>query len=116
MNRKLRGQRAEQLACDFLQRQGMKLIESNYRCRLGEIDLVMQDGQQLVFVEVRFRRNQTFGGPLASISHRKKARLIATAKHYLLSKKVRNSVRLDVVGISLDRQIQWIPNALEDYT
>jgi len=56
------GAEAEQLAATFLQRQGLKLVETNYRCRFGEIDLVCKDMNTLVFVEVRLRGNDAFGG------------------------------------------------------
>ena len=113
MDRKAQGQRAEQRACKFLQQQGLGLIETNYRCRYGEIDLVMRDGQQLVFVEVRYRGNSAFGGPLASIDHRKQTKLIAAAAHYLLIKRQQNDVRFDVVGITQGDRIDWITNAIE---
>ena len=113
MNRRSQGQQAENTACAFLQQRGMSLIEKNYRCRSGEIDLIMRDGRQLVFVEVRYRRSQAYGGPIESIDHRKRLKLIATAKHYLLVKKVRSAARFDIVGISADNQVHWIPNALE---
>lgn len=113
MDRKTQGQRAEQQACKFLQQQGLKLIEKNYRCRFGEIDLVMRDGQQLVFVEVRYRSSSAFGGPLASIDHRKKANLIATAYHYLLVKKKQYDARFDIVGITKGGRTDWVTNAIE---
>ena len=63
----LAGENAEQAACDFLLAKQFKLIERNVRYPFGEIDLLMQDGKELVFVEVRFRRNQSFGGGSASV-------------------------------------------------
>ncbi|MEN8168400.1 MAG: YraN family protein [Pseudomonadota bacterium] len=113
MNRQILGQRAEQQAKEFLQRQGLILIDKNYRCRHGEIDLIMKDGSQLVFIEVRYRKNEAFGGPLASVDHKKRAHLIATASHYLQSKKTPGSARFDVVGITGENQIDWVKNALE---
>lgn len=113
MNRQIQGRRAEQQAKEFLQRQGLILIDKNYRCRHGEIDLIMKDGSQLVFIEVRYRRTEAFGGPLASIDHRKKTRLIATASHYLQSKKQQGTARFDVIGITGENQIDWVENAVE---
>jgi putative endonuclease len=109
----MRGQQAEQLACEFLIKRGLELIEKNYRCRHGEIDLIMRDGPQLVFVEVRYRRSQRFGGPLASIDYKKKARLIACASLYLQSTRQQSAARFDVIGITEPNQIDWIQNALE---
>jgi putative endonuclease len=113
VNRRSQGQQAENTACAFLQQHGLTLIEKNYRCRSGEIDLVMRDGRQLVFVEVRYRRSLTYGGPIESIDYRKRLKLIATARHYLVARKVRSATRFDVVGISADKQVRWIPNAVE---
>ena len=113
MDRKTQGRRAEQQACEFLQQQGLILIETNYRSRYGEIDLVMRDGQQVVFVEVRYRGSSAFGGPVVSIDRRKQAKLIATASHYLLSKQQLNDARFDIVGITKGNRIDWISNAIE---
>ena len=62
-----KGQFAEQKACQFLQQKGLTLIEKNYRCRNGEIDLIMLDKDQLVFVEVRFRKNEDYGTAIDSV-------------------------------------------------
>jgi len=77
------GNRAEATACDYLQRQGLKLVERNYLCKRGEIDLIMRDGQDTVFVEVRYRRSDRFGSSAESVDWRKQAKLLATAEHYL---------------------------------
>lgn len=68
---------------DFLQRRGLRLLQRNYRCRFGEIDLVMQDGEAIVFVEVKQRSNGKFGGAAASISSHKRHRLVLAARHFL---------------------------------
>jgi putative endonuclease len=93
----------------------MQHIRSNYRCRRGEIDLIMQDDEYLVFVEVRFRSSQRYGGALASIGQRKKARLRTAATHYLqrFHPYGDRPCRFDVVipdPIHLS-QCTWIPNA-----
>ncbi len=81
MNR--RGEPAENLAAAFLERQGLKILERNYRCRFGEIDLVARSGAALVFVEVRARESEAFGGAAGSITAAKRRRLVAAARHYL---------------------------------
>lgn len=113
MRRIAQGLRAERLACAFLERCGMRLIKKNYRCRRGEIDLIMKDKGQLVFVEVRYRQTQAYGGPLASIDHKKRGRLIACALHYLQANDQQGEARFDVVGIGADARIEWIQNAFE---
>jgi putative endonuclease len=70
MNRKAIGDNAERLACQYLQRHGLKLLGRNFRCRGGEIDLIMQHGDSLVFVEVRYRRRTGFGRAASFVAHR----------------------------------------------
>jgi putative endonuclease len=81
------GAQAEIWAARHLQHHGLKPIAQNYRGRFGEIDLIMQDGPSLVFIEVRLRRNQDFGGAAASIDSRKQQRIIRTAQQYLAGLK-----------------------------
>ena len=109
-----RGQQAESQARQFLIRQGFKHLRSNYRCRQGEIDLIMEHNNYLVFVEVRYRGSNAYGGAAASLDRRKQARLRATAEHYL--KLVGGNDRLcrfDVVllGAPPQSELEWIPNA-----
>ncbi|MGH8799565.1 MAG: YraN family protein [Casimicrobiaceae bacterium] len=78
-----RGAAAEALAAEFLQVCGLAIVERNYRCRGGEIDLIARDGDTLVFVEVRLRSSAAFGGAAASITAAKRRRLALAAAHYL---------------------------------
>ena len=93
----------------------MKVIANNYRCKLGEIDLVMQDQQTLVFVEVRYRKSSTYGSGAESINQQKQQRLIRTAQHYLEQHKQHGSpCRFDVISVtgSLENaEINWINSA-----
>jgi len=110
------GQRAEESALAYLQQQGFRLVERNYRCRLGEIDLVMEDRDRLVFVEVRYRASGRYGGALESIDRRKRARLVAAASHYLASKRIDRAARFDVVALSPGSgglTVQWIKDAFQ---
>lgn len=77
------GAQAEIAAARYLRQRGLQLIMQNYRCRFGEIDLILQEGETLVFAEVRFRSSKDFGGAAASIDARKQSKLICTAQHYL---------------------------------
>ena len=113
MNTSRQVELAEQQACDYLLRQGLRLVEKNYRCRHGEIDLIMKDGAHTVFVEVRYRQHSGYGGALASVDHRKRKKLSATALHYLQAKASRDPARFDVVAISGGDLIDWVPNAFE---
>jgi putative endonuclease len=100
--RYLSGEQAEALACQYLLDQGLQLIDKNFRSRRGEIDLIMQDNGCIVFVEVRFRRSQAFGGAAASITAKKCQRLTAAAALYLQSRGYNASspARFDALAIS----------------
>lgn len=110
------GDKAELLACRYLQQQGLSLLVSNYRCRWGEIDLIMRDGHYLVFVEVRARKSGAFGGALASITAGKQKRLIHTAQYYQQAQNRQNQhpLRFDAVILQgSPPQLEWIKNAFE---
>lgn len=89
------------------------MLEANYRCRFGEIDLVLRDGDTLVFAEVRLRTSGNFGGAAASITAKKREKLLRAARHYLASSKNTPRCRFDAVllsGVS-KQEIEWIKNA-----
>lgn len=108
------GQQAEDAALDFLRGQGLKLIERNYRCRFGEIDLVMRDAAVLVFVEVRMRRSRAFGGARESITSAKRSRLLAAARHYLHTQGALPACRFDALLLNGDGDIEWLRNAFSE--
>lgn len=104
------GKEAENHAASFLQSRGLRLVERNYRCRMGEVDLIMEHGNTLVFVEVRLRRNERFGGAAASINGHKQRRLIHAAQHYLQQQAKEPPCRFDAVLLDGIR-IEWIKDA-----
>lgn len=108
------GQHAEQLAAIYLQQQGLKLLERNYRCRFGEIDLIMQDGKEIVFVEVRLRSHSAFGGASASITPGKQQKLSRTADHYLMQHSM-PPCRFDVILMNSlkTESLEWLKNAFD---
>lgn len=108
---RLRGKKAEDLACCYLQQQGLKLVTCNYHCRHGEIDLIMLDDDTLAFIEVRLRNNQRYGSTLESIDAHKRRKLIFTANHYLQQKTHLPAKRFDVVGLHDDNALEWFCNA-----
>lgn len=107
------GAQAEQLAAQYLQGQGLKLLQMNYTCRFGEIDLIMLDGETHVFVEVRLRSSTAFGGAAASIDTRKQTKLVRTAQHYLSRLQRLPPCRFDAILMqsSDTHHIAWIRNA-----
>lgn len=106
------GEQTELLAVQYLLRHGLKLVAKNYRSRFGEIDLIMQDGATLVFVEVRLRTGSSFGGAAVSIDAGKQRRIISTAEQYLASLAHIPPCRFDAMLLD-GKQIQWIKNAFE---
>jgi putative endonuclease len=97
-----RGEAAESTALAFLERHGLTLLTRNYRCRLGEVDLVMREGDTLVFIEVRARTDSRHGGAAASVGREKQRRLALAARHYLMThpRAAALPARFDVVAIS----------------
>ena len=114
------GEDAE-LACSrYLKKQGLKLISNNFSSRYGEIDLIMLDDKILVFVEVRFRKNNSFGDGLASVTVSKQTKLRKTAELYLQNNSRYKNARFDVVSMSKNNQtdsatqlytFDWVTNA-----
>lgn len=115
--KKQKGDQAEHLACRYLEKQGLILITTNFTGRFGEIDLIMRDNQQdnLVFIEVRYRKNNHFGGAASSVTPQKQQRITKTALYYMQQNEPNASARFDVVAIEGDlngeNTINWIPNA-----
>jgi len=112
------GRQAETSACEYLQARGLTLVERNYLCKRGEIDLIMQDKHTTIFVEVRYRRNDHFGSSAESVDWRKQAKLLATAEHYLQQhpKAARSICRFDVVALTTEngqQTIDWIIDAFQ---
>ncbi len=111
-----KGKHFEILALKFLRKQGLRQFQLNFHSRFGEIDLIAQDADVLVFIEVRYRKNRNHGDAAATVNFYKQQKIIRTAEHYLQKKGLTNKMpcRFDVIGISgsLDAlEIQWIKNA-----
>ena len=106
------GSRYEEQALAHLSRQGLTLVERNFSCKGGEIDLIMQERDYLVFVEVRQRAARSHGGAAASITPAKQRRLIIAAQVYLLRYRSLPPCRFDVVAID-GATLSWLKNALE---
>lgn len=114
--RRQRGAACEKLAISHLERQGMKLLERNFTCRRGEIDLIMQDRNRIIFVEVRSRHSARSVSPLESIDPAKQRRIVNAARYYLMIRNLHERVdcRFDCIGITgsgSDIDITWIPDA-----
>ena len=111
----IQGTLAEKLAAKYLKRKGLILKDRNYRCRRGELDIVMLDNHTVVFIEVRHRSSAAFGGALESITKQKQSRLRYAAEHFMLEHKLTDvSARFDIIcvqGRLSNPEISWIKNA-----
>lgn len=112
----------EACAARYLRQQGLQMIESNFTCRVGEIDLIMKDGDTLVFIEVRYRTRTDFMDPVASVNYRKQQKLWRAAATYLKFRGLTDRVpcRIDVLGIGRsgdDHKLifNWIKNAIQQH-
>lgn len=106
------GDAGEDAALSYLRERGLTLVERNFRCKGGEIDLVMQDREVLVFVEVRARAKASYGGAAASVTARKQVRLIVAAQVFLQGRREPPPCRFDVIAID-GGEIAWLQNAIE---
>ncbi|MDX1901460.1 MAG: YraN family protein [Gammaproteobacteria bacterium] len=110
MQRK-QGNDAEQFACDYLQTKGLILIDKNWRYYTGEIDLIMNHDDDIVFVEVRSRSKTTHGNPIETISKQKQHKIIKTALFFLQRNNwMERNCRFDVISITHGK-LEWIKNA-----
>lgn len=107
----LRGQAAETRALAYLQQQGMQLVERNFTCRFGEIDLIMREQQTVVFVEVRQRSSAQFGGAAASVTAAKQGKLWRTAEVFLRRYTTPPGCRFDLIAIQ-GGDLNWIRNII----
>lgn len=110
------GRDAERIARQYLEKRGLRFVTANYRCRYGELDLVMCDGQRLAIIEIRYRRDESFMAPAESIGPAKRWRISRASLHFIQHNlKYRNKpVRFDVVALSGpldDSRIDWMPGA-----
>lgn len=102
--RKGLGATGERLAAHYLQEKGLAILARNWRCPLGEIDIVAQEGEVLAVVEVKTRRGRAAGTPEQGVTPAKQARLCALAEAYVEAEEWPGDVRIDVVAVELDRQ------------
>jgi len=115
------GQIWERRASKHLQQAGLRIVEHSYRCRLGEIDLIASDGEQLIVVEVRARARTGFGSALETVGARKQQRIVQATRHFLMRNPIWHSrpIRFDVIAFdgidSANPAITWLKNAFTAY-
>lgn len=114
---KEQGSITEAFACNFLKSEGLAFVERNFTCKLGEIDLIMEDSGTLVFVEVKYRKSIAYGTPVEAVSFTKQQKITKTAQYYLQQQGINaynTDCRFDVVGIQGPQdnyQVNWLKNA-----
>jgi len=114
-----KGKAAEDIACRYLEKNGLRLIDKNFHSRYGEIDLIMQHHEAVVFIEVRYRKNQDYGGARASVTPAKQKKIQKTALYFMQLKGREFNARFDVIAMSDNNSpfddeplnIEWIQNA-----
>ncbi len=112
MLRRVLGLRGEARAERFLRKKGFKILERNFRCPLGEIDIVAMDGKTLVFVEVKTRSTNRFGTPAEAVDARKRARLRRLALYYIKGHyRTEPPIRFDIIGISPEGEVEHLKGA-----
>ena len=109
------GAEYESLAAEYLKRRGFRIIRRNFYCRGGDIDLIALDGDSLVFVEVKYRRTDTFGNPLEAVNATKQKRICRAASYFCMRYGYgeQTPCRFDVVGICGNGEIAHVRNAFE---
>lgn len=110
------GQRAEETACEYLLSKGLQLVARNFRCKAGEIDIIMRDKQEIVFIEVRVRNHPYYADGFDSVDYFKQQKIIKAATYFLSGKNWLNKVncRFDVISISYSQEkptMDWLKDA-----
>ena len=107
-----KGSEGENIVREYLKKQGMKILDTNFRVKIGEIDIIAMEKDTLVFVEVKSATSLRFGNPLGWVTPHKQRRIIRVSQWYLLQKGLDNaSVRYDVVGVDPDRKVCHVRDA-----
>lgn len=112
MNRRTTGTAYEKIAADYLQNQGIKIKEMNYRISQGEVDIVGEDRETIIFIEVKYRKTASYGQPWEAVSGNKQKKICKVASQYCYSKRIKKQVRYDIVSIC-GEEILWFQNAFE---
>lgn len=110
MNKRQIGAFYEEAACEYLEKQGVDILQKNYRCRMGEIDIIGKQGNCVIFFEVKYRKSDAVGNTLAAVDYKKQVTISRCAAVYCMQHPEVQEMRYDVIGIN-DTKIEWIRNA-----
>lgn len=100
----------EDAACEYLRKQNIRIIERNFRCRQGEVDIIGRQKDCVIFFEVKYRRSDSFGEALAAVPFQKQKKICKCADYYCMTHPWISCIRYDVIGIT-DTRIEWVQNA-----
>lgn len=112
MNRRQAGTAYEQIAADYLKKRGINIREMNYRISQGEIDIIGEDKDNVIFIEVKYRKTASYGYPWEAVSNNKQRQICKVARQYCYSKRVKKQIRFDIISIC-GEEIMWFQNAFE---
>ena len=110
MNRRTTGKNFEEIASQYLEKQGLKILVKNYRCFQGEIDLIAENSEYVIFVEVKYRKDNTYGEPWEAVSKAKQKKICKVARQFCYTKNVKKQIRYDIISICKE-EIFWIQDA-----
>ena len=116
MNKRKLGTEKEEAACGYLEQNGVRIAERNFRCRQGEIDIIGYDGEYLVFFEVKYRKNDAKGSASQAVGVRKQQKICSVSDYYRMIHRCPDNtpIRFDVIAIDNDK-IEWLQNAFPYY-
>ena len=112
MNRRQAGTAYEQIAADYLKKRGINIREMNYRISRGEIDIIGEDKDNVIFIEVKYRKTASYGYPWEAVSNNKQRKICKVARQYCYSRRVKKQIRFDIISIC-GEEIIWFQNAFE---
>lgn len=112
MNTRNTGTFYEDAACEYLRRQGITILERNFRCRQGEIDIIGRQKDCIIFFEVKYRRTENYGEAIRAVPFPKQKKICMCADYYCMQHPWISTIRYDVIGIT-DTKIEWVKNAFE---
>ncbi|MCR4901480.1 MAG: YraN family protein [Butyrivibrio sp.] len=120
MNKRNTGNKYEDMSCEYLEDNGLEIIERNFKCKIGEIDIIARDDKYTVFVEVKYRGSDQYGGALRAVDHRKQKKICKVSDYYRIIHKLDEYTpfRYDVLAVEGEGELlkfKWIKNAF-DYT
>lgn len=110
MNKREIGTFYEAAVCEYLKKNGIRIVERNFRCKQGEVDIIGRDGDCFIFFEVKYRRTNAFGEALQAVNYNKQKKISRCADFYCMIHTQVRQIRFDVIGIT-DTKIDWIQNA-----